>query len=229
MYELSEKNKKISEMFSDIAPTYDFLNHYLSFNIDRIWRKKSVSLTKGNRILDVATGTCDVALEILKQRPDGYVVGVDLSYGMLISGKTKIKGKNIELVCAPAENLPFKDESFDSIIISFGIRNIPDKISALYEFKRVLKRGGKLVILEFNKPVYYSFGKLYDFYSTKLLPFFGKIISGHGSAYSYLPTSIKYFPDVEFLKSMIERVGFERVEYMPLTFGISFVHTAYKI
>ncbi len=226
MYELSEKNKNISEMFSSIAPTYDFLNHYLSFNIDRMWRKKAVSYLEGESVLDVATGTCDVAVEASKKMK--YVVGVDLSLGMLNVGKEKIRNKNIDLVCAPAESLPFRDESFDNVIIAFGIRNVADKVSALFEFNRVLKKGGKLVILEFNKPVYKSFGVLYNLYSNKLLPFFGKVISGHYSAYSYLPSSIKYFPDVEFLKSMMERAGFSDVEYYPLTFGVSFLHIGSK-
>ncbi len=226
MYELSEKNKKISEMFSSIAPTYDFLNHYLSFNIDKIWRKKAVSLLSGDSVLDVATGTCDVAIEASKHI--NYVVGADISLGMLSVGQKKIKGKKIDLVCAPAENLPFKDESFDNVIISFGIRNVPDRISALYEFKRVLKNGGRVIILEFNRPVNRSFGMLYNIYSAKILPFLGRIISGHFSAYSYLPSSIKHFPDVDFLSRMMERVGFCDVEYMPLTFGVSFIHTAVK-
>ncbi len=226
MHELSEKNRKISSMFSSIAPTYDLLNHYLSFNIDKLWRKKAVSFLEGNNALDVATGTCDIAIEALQKI--NYIVGVDLSIGMLEAGKDKIKGKNIDLVCAPAENLPFSDESFDNVIIAFGIRNIPDKISALYEFKRVLRKGGKLIILEFNRPVYKSFGTLYNFYSSTFLPFLGKLISKNENAYSYLRSSIKYFPDVDFLQSMMERSGFVNVFYIPLTFGISFIHIGIK-
>ncbi len=226
MHELSEKNRRISDMFSSIAPTYDLLNHSLSFNIDKLWRKKAVSFLEGENALDVATGTCDVAIEALNRVK--YVVGVDLSMGMLKAGSGKISSENIDLVCAPAENLPFADESFDNVIIAFGIRNIPDKISALYEFKRVLKKGGRVVILEFNKPVYKSFGALYDFYSNVFLPFLGRLISKNESAYRYLPNSIKYFPDVDFLKAMMERVGFANVFYIPLTFGISFIHTGIK-
>jgi len=226
MHELSAKNRKISDMFSSIAPTYDLLNHYLSFNIDKLWRKRAVSMLKGKNALDVATGTCDVAIEALN-RVDS-VVGVDLSIGMLNMGAKKIVGKNIDLVCAAAENLPFKDEMFDNVIIAFGIRNVPDKIAALYEFKRVLKPEGKLVILEFNKPIYKTFGTIYNFYSSVFLPFLGKLVSGNKSAYTYLPSSIKYFPDVDFLKSMMERVGFANVFYVPLTFGISFIHSGTK-
>ncbi len=226
MHELSAKNRRISDMFSSIAPTYDLLNHYLSFNIDKLWRKKAVSLLSGNNALDVATGTCDVAIAALKKV--NYVVGVDLSLGMLDIGKKKTAGKNIDLVCAPAENLPFLDESFDNVIIAFGIRNVPDKVSAMYEFKRVLKKGGRLVILEFNKPLYKTFGAAYNFYSSIILPFLGKLISKNEQAYSYLPSSIKYFPDVDFLKSMMERVGFRNVFYVPLTLGISFIHSGKK-
>ncbi len=226
MHELSAKNRKISDMFSSIAPTYDLLNHYLSFNIDKLWRKKAVSMLGGKNALDVATGTCDIAIEALNRVES--VVGVDLSIGMLNMGAKKIVGKNIDLVCAAAENLPFKDETFDNVIIAFGIRNVPDKISALYEFKRVLKPKGKLVILEFNKPIYKTFGAMYNFYSSVFLPFLGRLISGNKSAYTYLPSSIKYFPDVDFLKSMMERAGFTNVFYVPLTFGISFIHSGIK-
>ncbi len=226
MHELSAKNRKISDMFSSIAPTYDLLNHYLSFNIDKLWRKKAVSMLGGKNALDVATGTCDIAIEALNRVES--VVGVDLSIGMLNMGAKKIVGKNIDLVCAAAENLPFKDETFDNVIIAFGIRNVPDKISALYEFKRVLKPKGRLVILEFNKPIYKTFGAMYNFYSSVFLPFLGRLISGNKSAYTYLPSSIKYFPDVDFLKSMMERAGFTNVFYVPLTFGISFIHSGIK-
>ncbi len=227
MYELSGKNRKIAEMFSSIAPTYDFLNHYLSLNIDRIWRKKAVELLDGDSALDVATGTCDVALEAARKMQK--VVGVDLSLEMLKIGQKKVKDKNIELVCAAAENLPFTDESFDNVIIAFGIRNVVDRVSALFEFKRVLKKGGRLVILEFNKPINKLFGAVYNFYSNSLLPVMGRIISGHRDAYSYLPSSIKSFPDVRFLASMMRRVGFSDVTYRPLTFGISFIHTGIKV
>ncbi len=226
MYELSKANRRIADMFGSIAPTYDLLNHFLSFNIDKIWRKKAVAYLKGESTLDVATGTCDVAIEALKKTP--YVVGVDLSMGMLKVGKKKTEGMNVDLVCGVAEDLPFKSETFDNVIIAFGIRNVVDRISALFEFKRVLKRGGRLVILEFNRPVNRFFGLLYEFYSSHLLPLLGRLISGHENAYAYLPSSIKYFPDVEFLAAMMRRVGFSDVFYRPLTFGVSFIHCGIK-
>ncbi|AEA33314.1 bifunctional demethylmenaquinone methyltransferase/2-methoxy-6-polyprenyl-1,4-benzoquinol methylase UbiE [Hippea maritima] len=225
---LSAKNKEIASMFSSIAPTYDLLNHLLSFNIDKMWRKRAVSLLEGNLFLDVATGTGDVAIQITKDKKDSSVIGVDLSLEMLKVGKKKVKNRNIELVCAPAEYLPFKDNTFDGAIIAFGIRNVVDRVTALYEFKRVLKKGGRLVVLEFNTPVNKFFGRLYEFYSFTVMPLLGKIISGNVHAYTYLPNSIRRFPDVEFLKGMMERVGFVDVNYFALTFGVSFIHTGVK-
>ncbi len=231
MYELSEKNKRISEMFSSIAPTYDFLNHFLSFNIDKLWRIKAVSLLDGNSVLDVATGTGDVALQINKMNKFKSITASDVSHGMLkiaIKKAEDMGADNIKFICAPAEALPFDDESFDNVIIAFGIRNIPDRISALYEFKRVLKKNGRLVVLEFNKPVSKVFNEVYNVYSNFVLPFLGRIISHNNKAYDYLPNSIKNFPDVEFLKKSMERAGFKEVCYFPLTFGISFIHTGIK-
>jgi len=226
MYWLDRKNKQIAEMFSNISSTYDLLNHLLSFNIDRIWRKKAVSLLEGKTFLDVATGTGDVLLEIGKKFNSAELVGVDLSLEMLKIAKRKVR--NAQFVCAPAERLPFEDNIFDDVIIAFGLRNVVDRVSALFEFKRVLKSGGKLVILEFNRPVNRFFGRLYEFYSFTFMPFIGRLISKDRTAYTYLPKSIRRFPDVEFLKSMMESVGFRDVYYQPLTFGVSFVHCGVK-
>ena len=191
-----------------------------------MWRKKTVSLLEGNTFLDVATGTGDVLLEIRRRFDSPRLVGVDLSLNMLKIAKGKVKNANF--VCAPAERLPFEDSVFDSIVISFGLRNVVDKVSALFEFKRVLKSGGKLVILEFNRPVNRFFGSLYEFYSFTFMPFVGKLISKDKTAYTYLPKSIRRFPDVEFIKSMMESVGFADVYYQPLTFGVSFIHCGVK-
>ncbi len=226
MYWLDEKNKQVAEMFSKISPTYDLLNHILSFNIDNKWRKKAVSLLDGKKFIDVATGTGDVLLEIKKQNRDAELFGVDLSLKML-----KIAKKKVEygmFVCSPAENLPFKNDTFDGVIIAYGLRNVVDRVSALFEFKRVLKRKGRVVVLEFNRPTNKLFGSLYNFYSFSLMPFFGKLIAKDNTAYEYLPKSIRKFPDVEFLKSLMERVGFVNVSYHPLTFGVSFIHTGEK-
>ncbi len=223
---LSEKNRQIADMFSSIAPTYDLLNHLLSFNIDKIWRKEAISKLEGSLFLDVATGTGDVAIQIRRQIKDSEVYGVDLSFEMLQIAKKKTK--DVKFVCAPAEKLPFKDDMFDGITIAFGFRNVVDRVNALFEFKRVLKSGGKLVILEFNRPTNKLFGAMYEFYSFTFMPFLGRIISGHKDAYRYLPSSIRRFPDVDFLAGMMKRVGFKDVYYFPLTFGVSFIHVGVK-
>jgi len=226
MYWLDWKNKQVVEMFSKISPTYDLLNHLLSFNIDKVWRKKAVSLLEGNIFLDVATGTGDVLIEMKRSYEGSRLYGVDLSLDMLRIAKEKIPNANF--VCAPAESLPFRNEVFDGITIAFGLRNVVDRISALYEFKRVLKKGGKVVILEFNRPVNKFFGKLYEFYSFTLLPFVGRLISKDGFAYTYLPKSIRKFPDVDFLNFLMKRVGFRDISCQPLTFGVSFIHVGEK-
>ena len=225
---LSEKNKQIAQMFSDIAPTYDLLNHLLSFNIDKKWRKEAISYLQGKRFLDVACGSGDVALLLRRQYKDSEIIGVDLSFEMIRIARKKSINKKIDYILSPAERLPFKDETFDGIVIAFGFRNVVDRVSALFEFKRVLKRSGMVVILEFNNPTNRIFGALYNFYSFTLMPFLGRMISGNSDAYRYLPDSIRRFPDVEFLKKMMEQVGFKRVVYKPLTFGVSFIHIGYK-
>ena len=226
MYWLDRKNKQIAEMFSSISPTYDLLNHLLSFNIDKMWRRKAISLLQGSVFLDVATGTGDVLLEIKKRFDNPKLIGIDLSLDMLKIAKRKVEGAHF--VCAPAEHLPFNDNVFDGVVIAFGLRNVVDRVSALFEFKRVLKSGGKLVILEFNRPANRFFGRLYEFYSFTFMPFIGRLISKNKNAYTYLPKSIRRFPDVGFLKSMMESVGFRDVYYKALTFGVSFIHCGVK-
>ena len=180
----------------------------------------------GSAFLDVATGTGDVLLEIKKRFDAPKLVGVDLSLNMLKIAKGKVE--NAQFVCAPAEHLPFNDNVFDGVVIAFGLRNVVDRVSSLFEFKRVLKSGGKLVILEFNRPANRFFGRLYEFYSFTFMPFVGRLVSRDKTAYTYLPKSIRRFPDVEFLKSTMESAGFVDVYYQPLTFGVSFIHCGKK-
>jgi len=220
---------EVGEMFSYISKTYDLVNHILSFNIDKLWRKIAISYIDGLDILDVATGTADIALAISKLNPQKNIIGVDISIGMLNIAKEKIKNKNnIKLVCANALNLPFKDNLFDNVIISFGIRNIKNKIQALYEFKRVLKPSGKLIVLEFSKPVNPFINTAYTFYKDYCLPQIAGIISKNKDAYKYLSKTIKYFPNPEFLASSMLQVGFEQVNFKLLTFGIACLHIAQK-
>ncbi len=224
----SKRMSQVAEMFSHISKTYDLLNHVLSFNIDKSWRKVAISFIKGQDILDIATGTADVALAIYKKNPNRNIVGLDISLGMLNIAKEKTKNTNIKLVCADALALPFRENTFDNVIISFGIRNIKNKIQALYEFKRVLKPSGKLLVLEFSKPKNQIVNYTYTFYKDYCLPKIAGIISNNKEAYKYLAKTIKYFPNPEFLSNAMMQVGFKQVNFHLLSFGIACLHIASK-
>ncbi|RJQ46955.1 MAG: bifunctional demethylmenaquinone methyltransferase/2-methoxy-6-polyprenyl-1,4-benzoquinol methylase UbiE [Nitrospiraceae bacterium] len=227
---------KIQTMFSTIAPRYDLLNRVLSLGIDGYWRKFAVSqLPKvGNaRFLDVATGTCDVALEIMKRfPPDAKVVGVDFSEGMLELGKEKVRKagyqNRIDIRFADVTSLPFEDNTFDASIIAFGIRNVQDYRKGISEMGRVVKRGGKVVVLEFTSIQNRFFRAPYRFYITKVLPYIGELISGKKGAYKYLPSSMIEFPGPEEFKKVIQAAGLHDVRYWKLTFGIAAVHVGTK-
>ena len=222
---------KIQTMFSTIAHRYDLLNRVLSLGIDRSWRKFAVSqLPKAENpvYLDVATGTCDVALEIIKQISGSRVIGVDFSEGMLEIGKDKVKNAGyqdrIEVRFGDASNLPFDDNAFNGSIIAFGIRNVQDYKKGISEMGRVVKSGGKVVILEFTTIQNRFFKPLYRFYIMKVLPFIGEIISGKKGAYKYLPASMLAFPVPDELKNVMEETGLTNVRYYKLTFGAVAVH-----
>ena len=224
--------EKIQTMFSTIAPRYDFLNRVLSLGIDRYWRKFAISQlpkAENSRFLDVATGTCDVALEIIKSRPPGTkVVGADFSEGMLELGKKKVRdaglSERIDVRFADVTALPFEDNSFNGSIIAFGIRNVQDYKKGISEMGRVVKSGGKVVVLEFTSVQNPFFMPLYRFYIKKVLPFIGEIISGKKGAYKYLPDSMLGFPSPDEFKSAMEETGLTDVKYHKLTFGITYVH-----
>jgi len=224
----SKRMAQVGEMFSYISKTYDLLNHVLSFNIDKSWRKATISYISGPNVLDVATGTADIALAINKSDPQKKIIGVDISLGMLKIAKEKTKNKGIMLACADALNLPFRDNFFDNVIISFGIRNIKNKIQALYEFKRVLKPSGKLLVLEFSKPKNQLINAAYILYKDYCLPNIAGLISHDKDAYRYLAKTIRYFPDPEFLSNAMLQVGFEKVDFRFLSFGIACLHVACK-
>ena len=233
--EASKDPAKISSMFSAIAPRYDLLNRLLSLGFDSCWRRfavKQLPKIDNAKFLDVATGTCDVALEIVKRYPDAKVVGVDFSEGMLELGKEKVKKAGlqdrIEVRFADVTALPFDDNTFDASIIAFGIRNVQDYRKGIEELGRVLKSGGKVVILEFTSIQNRFFRKPYRFYITKILPFIGEIISGKKGAYKYLPSSMLEFPGPEEFKKAIEETGLQDVRYYKLTFGITAVHVGTK-
>ena len=235
MFQLSDKGRGIRTMFDDISHRYDLLNRVLSFGIDRRWRRFAVSqlnVPKNGRVLDIATGTCDVAFEVAAQSdPSVTIVGEDFTQGMLVQGKKKIDasphGSRIMLVNAPCEQIPHQDATFDAITIAFGIRNVVDRQEGLNEMYRVLKPGGRVVILEFSNPRSQMFRKIYYFYFQKILPAVGGLISKR-SAYQYLPDSVIEFPSQQEFSTMMARAGFQRVQYMDLTFGIATVYVGDK-
>jgi len=235
MFRLSEKGEKIQQMFGTIAPRYDFLNRMLSFGIDRRWRKKAVRLLKyreGSRILDVATGTGDVALEIARTTPPSVkITGADFCKEMVDLGQLKAAqspyAARIDFKVAPCEDLPFPNETFDSITIAFGIRNVVDRNLGLAEMWRVLRPGGRMIILEFSTPRSQLFRQIYYFYFRRLLPVIGGLVSKY-NAYKYLPDSVLEFPPHEEFAAMIEEAGFHSVHIRELTFGIASIYVGDK-
>ncbi len=223
----------IRDMFSAIAPRYDFLNRLLSLGIDRGWRRTlaRMALNKETRaILDVACGTGDVSLELRRKVPEARIVGLDFSPAMLELAQAKIEKAeaDIELVAASAEELPFAAAEFDLLTIAFGIRNVVDKKKALAEFNRVLKRDGRLAILEFSQPDYTWLRALYNFYFFKILPFIGGLFARR-SAYQYLPDSVAKFPPRDEFVNWLKAAGFKRCRYHSLTCGIATLYLAEKV
>ena len=235
MFQLSDKGRGVRQMFDGIAPRYDLLNRLLSLGIDRRWRRFAVGqlqIPKGGRVLDIATGTCDVALEIARQTdPSVTIVGEDFTQGMLVQGQQKLNNSSyrdrITLVNAPCEEIPHPDNSFDGITIAFGIRNVVDRQAGLKEMVRVLKPGGRAVILEFSHPRSRLFRNIYYFYFQKILPWIGGLLSTR-SAYQYLPDSVLEFPSQEEFKQMMGDAGFQRLQSCDLTFGIATVYVGDK-
>ena len=235
MFQLSEKGRGVRQMFDDIAHRYDLLNRLLSFGIDRRWRRFAVSqlsIPPGGRVLDIATGTCDVALEVAANTdPSVTIVGEDFTQGMLVQGMQKLTasehGARIMLVNAPCEAIPHPDACFDGITIAFGIRNVDDRRAGLREMFRVLKPGGRVVILEFSNPRSELFRKLYYMYFQKVLPAIGGFLSKR-SAYQYLPDSVLEFPNQEEFSGMMGDAGFTRLQYCDLTGGIATVYVGDK-
>ncbi|MBT1072636.1 bifunctional demethylmenaquinone methyltransferase/2-methoxy-6-polyprenyl-1,4-benzoquinol methylase UbiE [Pelotalea chapellei] len=235
MFRLSEKGENIQQMFGTIAPRYDFLNRLLSFGIDRRWRTKAVQLLKyreGSKILDVATGTGDVALEIARTTPlSVQISGADFCPEMVELGQAKVAASpyadRITLHVAPCEDLPFPDNTFDSITIAFGIRNVVDRRLGLAEMWRVLRPGGRMIILEFSTPRSQLFRQLYYFYFRRLLPMIGGLFSRY-NAYKYLPDSVLEFPSVSEFAAMMTATGFRNIQIHELTFGIATIHAGEK-
>jgi len=232
----SEKGKKeqVAGMFDHIAPRYDFLNHFLSFGIDKMWRRKAIRLLKPYspvHILDVATGTGDLAIEALKSGAS-QITGIDISAEMLAVGQKKIEelalDDRITLKKGDSENLDFEDSSFDAVTVAFGVRNFEDLPKGLSEIHRVLKKGGVACILEFSKPKKFPFKQLYHFYSFFILPYVGRLVSSDHSAYHYLPESVNGFPDgIEFL-GFLKQAGFTKTNQYRQTFGVATIYIGIK-
>ncbi|VAW68908.1 2-methoxy-6-polyprenyl-1,4-benzoquinol methylase [hydrothermal vent metagenome] len=234
---VGEKAARVADVFHSVAANYDVMNDVMSFGVHRLWKRFTLSQTGlkgGQKVLDLAGGTGDLAMKMASMvGPAGQVVLSDINGSMLRRGRERLIDQgvagNIEYVQANAECLPFQDDTFDCITIAFGLRNVTDKDKALRSMNRVLKPGGRLLVLEFSKPVAPGLAPVYDIYSFKLLPLMGKFIAKDAESYQYLAESIRMHPDQETLKGMMEDAGFSKVKYHNLTGGIVALHKAYKI
>lgn len=235
-YQEAEGSKKeqVAQMFDNISKRYDFLNHMLSLSIDKGWRKKVVKLAAEGgpkQILDVATGTADLAIALTHAHPD-KITGIDISKGMLDVGQKKIEARKlthiITLEQADSENLPFKDESFDVVTVAFGVRNFENLEKGLSEIRRVLKKDGKILVLEFSQPTSFPFKQVYKFYFRNILPGLGRLVSKDQSAYTYLPESVNAFPYGREFTTILHQVGFREAVFKPVTFGVATIYEAVK-
>jgi len=219
-------------MFDQISHRYDFLNHFLSLGIDKLWRKKAVKILRSfnpDTVLDVATGTADFAIAALDSGAK-EIVGIDISEGMLSVGREKVKKYNgrIRLERGDSEHIQFNDQTFDAIIVAFGVRNFEHLQKGLTEMRRVLKPGGHLIVLEFSKPSAFPVKQVYNFYFKYILPFWGNLLAKHKTAYSYLPESVMAFPEGEQFVAELKKAGYSSAENRPLSFGISSIYIAQK-
>jgi demethylmenaquinone methyltransferase / 2-methoxy-6-polyprenyl-1,4-benzoquinol methylase len=231
----TDKAKRVKSVFASVAGKYDVMNDLMSFGVHRLWKHFALSLTglkSGQRALDVAGGTGDLALGMLRQvGKEGRVVLSDINPAMLEVGRDRLLDLgfvgNVECLVADAERLPFDDDSFDCVTIGFGLRNVTDKAAALRSIHRVLKPGGQLLVLEFSTPAA-GFKRLYDAYSFNVLPLLGRVVAGDEASYRYLAESIRMHPDQETLLGMIRAAGFAQARYHNLTGGIVALHRGYK-
>ncbi|GAB1307764.1 bifunctional demethylmenaquinone methyltransferase/2-methoxy-6-polyprenyl-1,4-benzoquinol methylase UbiE [Urechidicola sp. KH5] len=229
------KKEQVAQMFDNISENYDGLNRMISFGIDVKWRKKVVKLVReseANNVLDIATGTGDLAINFAKNTNAAKIIGLDISAGMLAVGKEKIAkeglDERIEMVVGDSENLPFEDSSFDAITVSFGVRNFETLEKGLSEILRVLKPNGLFIILETSVPTKPPFKQFYHFHCNNVLPLLGKLFSKEQSAYSYLSESAAHFPHGEALNNILRKIGFKEVQNNPQTFGVATIYTATK-
>ena len=230
-----EKGKVVEEMFDNIAPTYDTLNHRLSWNIDKSWRKKAIkklSPFKPKTILDIATGTGDFAILSAKMLLPDTLIGADISEGMMEIGRQKVKNEGLEGIISFQKedclNLTFPSDTFEAVTAAFGIRNFQDLEKGLVEMYRVLKKGGHLCIIELTTPISFPMKQLFKVYSKVVLPFYGRLISKDSSAYDYLNKTIAAFPQGETMMKILQKAGFTKTSFKRLTFGICTMYIAEK-
>lgn len=235
-YNDSKKSKKeqVASMFDNIAPKYDFLNHVLSLGIDKMWRRKMIKILrihKPKKILDIATGTGDLAIEASKLKPES-VTGIDISDEMLKIAIKKIEKKGLSGIISfqhgDSEQLSFNDACFDAAIVAFGVRNFENLEKGISEIYRVLKNNGVFLVLEFSKPSQFPVKQLYSFYFNHILPFTGRLISKDKSAYRYLPDSVNAFPEGKKFEAILQSAGFAKINSKRLTFGIASIYYAIK-
>lgn len=232
----SEKKNLVANVFQSVAAKYDVMNDLMSFGIHRLWKRYTIDCSgvrKGMKVLDIAGGTGDLTAQFSRRvGPEGEVVLADINDAMLKVGRDKLRDRgvvgNVRYVQADAEELPFDDNTFDVITIAFGLRNVTDKDKALRSMLRVLKPGGRLLILEFSKPVSATLNQVYDFYSFNILPKMGQVVANDADSYQYLAESIRMHPDQNTLKSMMETAGYEKVDYQNMTGGVVALHRGYK-
>lgn len=230
-----EKGKVVEEMFDNIAPTYDTLNHRLSWNIDKSWRKKAIkqlSPFNPKTILDIATGTGDFAILSAKMLLPDTLIGADISEGMMEIGRQKVRNEGLEGIISFQKedclNLTFPSDTFEAVTAAFGIRNFQDLEKGLVEMYRVLKKGGHLCIIELTTPISFPMKQLFKVYSKVVLPFYGRLISKDSSAYDYLNKTIAAFPQGETMMKILQKAGFAKTSFKRLTFGICTMYIAEK-
>ena len=230
----TQKQQKVNEVFHSVATKYDVMNDAMSAGLHRVWKRFALDTSgvkAGDKVLDIAGGSGDLSkLFSAKVGATGSVILTDINASMLAVGRDRMidAGLNVPALQCDAEQLPFADNSFDCVIVAFGLRNMTHKELALKEMLRVLKIGGRLLVLEFSK-VWQPLEKIYDIYSFKFLPFMGKLIAKDASSYQYLAESIRMHPDQETLKEMMQEAGFKKVDYYNLTAGVAALHKGYKI
>ncbi len=233
---VEEKAGRVKGVFDSVASRYDVMNDLMSGGLHRLWKRFTIdqaAVRRGHKVLDLAGGTGDLAREFVRQvGPDGRVVLADINHAMLVQGRRRLvdagAAGNLSIAQVDAEALPFASNTFDCITIAFGLRNVTNQSAALASMLRVLKPGGKLLILEFSRPAE-SLRPAYDFYSFNILPLMGKLVANDADSYQYLAESIRMHPDQETLKGMMEDVGFERCRYSNLTGGVVALHAGNKL